>query len=153
MLCDKATICLGRFLGRPRMRRPTGSLCLPAALRGCLESLERRAKMRPWDTQATSTTRNGGSSVVYFRAPSREGDPARQTLDRSSMPSSTYCAAAVLGACSPRTSPLSRRSTCTSSSGETTELGRESMTCFETASDGLMAVRRAPVQRSWTAKA
>jgi transposase len=121
-------------------------------LRGCLESLGRRAKIRRWDTPVTSATRNGGSSVVCFRLPSEEGDPARQNFGRSSMPSSTSCAVAALGACSPKTSPLSRRSTCTSSSGETTGLGRGSMTCFETASGGLKGARRVPVQQSWIAK-
>src|ERR1700710_2771657 len=122
-------------------------------LRGCLESLGKRAKMRTWDTRVTSATRNGGLSVVCFQPPSQEDDPVRQSFGRPSMPSSTSCAVVALGACSPETFPLSRRSTCTSSNGETTGHGRKSMPCFETASGVLKGARRVPVQRSWIAKA
>lgn len=122
-------------------------------LRGCLGSPRSRDKIRLWDTRVMSVTRNGGSSVACFRPPSLEVGLVRPIFGWWSMPSSTFCVAAVLGACCRTTFPRTRRSICTSSSGETMGPGRRSMTSFAIASEIRRGARRAPVQRLSIARA
>jgi hypothetical protein len=132
-----------------------GTVATPCSryLRGCLGSPEKRAKMRVWDTRATSATRNGGSLDVCCRHRSPEVGHAQQSSERWSTPSSTSCVAAALGACSPVTFPRTRRFICTSGSGRKTGPGRGSMTLFETAYELATGGRRAPAQQSSTVRA
>jgi len=83
--------------------------------------------------------------------PQHQGRPVCILCQRSSTASSTPCAVAVRGACSPRTSLTGRRSTTTSAAGSWTALGNGFIRRYESGPESVLAARRRRVRPSSTA--